>query len=142
MNKKTWIKILSFAIASSFFLPIFNWHNFEMNGLNFILSSNIDSYKYLLLLILVPVLLLFSGTQNEHSFFFNSKFLSALPIISLLVVLMLIYVNEKDSISFYGGHNIFSLTDIGFWPMLSFSSLLMLAGFGYKAKKNMHNILN
>jgi hypothetical protein len=135
MNKKTQIKILSFAVASSFFLPIFNWHNFEMNGLNFILSSHIDSYKYLLLLIPMPAFLLFTEMQNEHSLFFNSKILSCLPMIGLVLVSVLVYSNEKDSFSFYGGHNIFSLTDVGFWPLVIFSSLLMFTGFEYKAEK-------
>ena len=135
MNKKTWIKILSFAIASSFFLSIFNWHNFEMSGLNFILSSHIESYKYLLLLVPVPAFLLFAEMQNEHSLFFNPKILSSLPMIGLMFVLLLTYLNEKDSFSFYGGHNIFSLINVGFWPILIFSLLLMFAGFEYKTKK-------
>jgi len=132
MNKKIWIKILSFAIAISFFLPIFNWHNFEMSGLNFLLSSHIDSYKYLLLLILLPAILLFSEMQNEHSFFFNSKTLSCLPLIGLVFVSILAFIKEKDSFVFYSGRNIFSMIDIGFWPILIFSTLLMFTGFEYK----------
>jgi len=50
MKRKTATKILSFIIVISFFLPLFEWHGFEMTGLNYILSSQVPSYKYFLLL--------------------------------------------------------------------------------------------
>ena len=132
MNKKKQIKIISLAIAGSFFLPIFNWHNYEMNGLNFILSSHIDSYKYFLLLIPGAVFLLFSEMHNKHFLIFNTKILACLPLVSLFFVFFMAYTNKNASIVFYGGQNIFSMIDIGFWAILIFSLLLMIIGLRLK----------
>jgi len=135
MNKKNQIKVLSVAIACSFFLPIFTWHNFEMSGLNFILSSHIDSYKYLLLGVFIPAFFLFTDMKNEHSLFFSTKTLCCLPLVSLVTVLIVTCSSEKAEFAFYGVNNFLSLIDIGFWPILIFSSFLMFAGFQKKVEK-------
>ena len=74
MKRKTATKILSFIIISSFFLPLFEWHGFEMTGLNYILSDHIPSYKYLLLLAPLAALLIFFDTLDERSIFFTAKY--------------------------------------------------------------------
>ena len=73
MKRKTATKILSFAILSSFFLPLFEWHSLEMTGLNYILSSQIPSYKYFLLPAPFAALFLLFDNLSEHGFFTNTK---------------------------------------------------------------------
>jgi hypothetical protein len=127
MKRKTATKILSFAILSSFFLPVFEWHSLEMTGLNYILSSQIPSYKYFLLLAPFGALLIFLDTLDERSFFFNSKIFSWLPLLSLVIVSILRFWNGNTEYSFYDNDTYFSAISLGFWLMLFFSILLVIA---------------
>jgi hypothetical protein len=127
MKRKTATKILSFAILSSFFLPVFEWHSLEMTGLNYILSSQIPSYKYFLLLAPFAALLIFLDTLDERSFFFNSKIFSWLPLLSLVIVSILRFWNGNTEYSFYDNDTYFSAISLGFWLMLFFSILLVIA---------------
>ena len=125
MKRKTATKILSFTIISSFFLPLFEWHGFEMTGLNYILSDHTPSYKYLLLLAPIAALLIFFETLDERSFFFHNKFFSWIPFLSLalICILRLSNVNAENSAD---NETYFSTIDFGFWLMLSFSILLVI----------------
>lgn len=126
MSKKTVIKLLSFCLMISFFLPIFDWRSQEMTGLNFVLSAHIDSYKYFLVLIPISSLLLFLEAENEHSLFFRTKALCMLPLISTLLV-TIAYTMNNDESGLYKHETIFRRIDIGFWLILIFSSLLLTA---------------
>ena len=125
MKRKTATKILSFIIISSFFLPLFEWHGFEMTGLNYILSDHISSYKYLLLLAPFAALLIFLDVLDERSFFFNSKIFSWIPLLSLalICIMRLSNVNAENS---FDNETYFSTIDFGFWLMLPFSFLLVI----------------
>ena len=125
MKRKTATKILSLIIVSSFFLPLFEWHGFEMTGLNYILSDHISSYKYLLLLAPFAALLIFLDVLDERSFFFNSKIFSWTPLLSLalLCIMRLSIVNAENS---FDNETYFSTIDFGFWLMLPFSFLLVI----------------
>jgi hypothetical protein len=92
-------------------------------------------YKYLLLLIPIPAFLLFTEMQNQHSLFFNSKTLGSFPLAGLGLVFIMTYFKEQDELVFYSGKNIFSMVDIGFWPILVFSVLLIFTVFEKKAEK-------
>src|SRR5678809_475794 len=112
MKRKTATKILSLIIVSSFFLPLFEWHGFEMTGLNYILSDHIPSYKYLLLLAPFAALFIFFDTLNERSFFFNNKIFSWFPLLSLalLCIMRSSNVNAEDS---FDNETYFSTIDFG-----------------------------
>ena len=124
MKRKTATKILSFIIVSSFFLPLFEWHGFEMTGLNYILSDHIPSYKYPLILAPFAALFILFDALNERSFFFNRKIFSWIPllILSLLCIMRLSNVNAENS---FDNETYFSTIDFGFWIMLTFSILLV-----------------
>ncbi|HEV8273713.1 MAG TPA: hypothetical protein VGQ04_20515 [Chitinophagaceae bacterium] len=126
MKRKTATKILSFIIVSSFFLPLFEWHGFEMTGLNYILSTQIPSYKYFLLLAPLSGLLIFFDTLDDRSFFFNSKIFSWIPIVSLVFVCVMRLLNGNAENSFYDNETYFSTINFGFWIMLIFSILLVV----------------
>jgi len=126
MKRKTATKILSFIIVSSFFLPLFEWHGFEMTGLNYILSSQTPSYKYFLLLAPLSGLLIFFGTLDDRSFFFNSKIFSWIPLLSLAFICIMRLSNGNAENSFYDNETYFSTIDFGFWIMLIFSILLII----------------
>jgi hypothetical protein len=126
MKRKTATKILSLIIVSSFFLPLFEWHGFEMTGLNYILSSHIPSYKYFLLLSPFAALLIFFDTLDERSFFFNSKIFSWIPLVSLALICIMRLLNVNAENSFYDNDTYFSTINFGFWLMLSFSILLVI----------------
>src|SRR6187401_96178 len=126
MKRKTAVKILCFIIVCSFFLPLFEWHGFEMTGLNYLLSSHIPSYKYFLLLSPVAALLIFFDTLDERSFFFNSKIFSWIPLLSLALICIMRLSNGNAEHSFYGNETYFSTIDFGFWIMLIFSILLII----------------
>jgi hypothetical protein len=126
MKRKTATKILSFAIVSSFFLPLFEWHSLEMTGLNYILSSQIPSYKYFLLLAPFAALLIFFDTLDERSFFFTSKIFSWLPLLSLALICIMRLSNGNAENSFYNNETYFSTINFGFWLMLFFSTLLVI----------------
>jgi hypothetical protein len=126
MKRKTATKILSFIIISSFFLPLFEWHGFEMTGLNYILSDNIPFYKYLLLLAPFAALLIFFDKLDERSFFFNSKIFSWLPLFSLVFISIMRLSNGNAKTSFYDNETYFSTINFGFWIMLIFSILLIV----------------
>ena len=125
MKRRTATKILSFFIISSFFLPLFEWHGFEMTGLNYILSDHIPSYKYFLLLAPIAALLIFFDTLDERSFFFNSKIFSWIPLLSLafICIMRLSNGNAENSVD---NETYFSTIDFGFWLMLPFSILLVI----------------
>ena len=145
MKRKTATKILSFIIISSFFLPLFEWHGFEMTGLNYILSDHIPSYKYLLLLAPFAALFIFFDTLNERSFFFNNKIFSWFPLLSLalLCIMRSSNVNAEDS---FDNETYFSTIDFGFWLMLPFSILLVIVNDSkqlfYQYEKNESNFLH
>jgi len=126
MKRKTATKILSFAILSSFFLPLFEWHSFEMTGLNYILSSQMPSYKYFLLLAPFAALFLFFDNVSDHGFFFNSKIFSLIPLLSLILISIMRYSNGNTENSFFDNENSFSTINFGFWLMLFFSILLVI----------------
>jgi hypothetical protein len=127
MNRKTITLILSFAIFSSFFTPLFDWHSFEMSGLNYILSTHIPSHKYFLILIPLSTSFLFFGALNDEKYFFSRQLLSWAPLLTLLFVFLLRYINGNAENGFSDDGNVFSKTDFGFWLTLSFSFLLVLA---------------
>ena len=126
MKRKTAAKILSFIIVSSFFLPLFEWHGFEMTGLNYILSSQISSFKYFLLLAPLAGILIFFDTLDERSFFFNNKIFAWIPLLSLLLIYIMRLSNGNAENGFFNNESFFSTTNFGFWVMLSFSILLVL----------------
>ena len=126
MKRKTATKILSFLIVISFFLPLFEWHEFEMTGLNYILSSQIPSYKYLLLPAPFAALFLFFDRVNDRGFFFNSKIFSWIPLLSLSIIFVMRSSNGNAENIYYDNESFFSTTNFGFWIMLFFSILLVL----------------
>ena len=125
MKRKTAAIISSFAILVSFFFPIFNWHSYEMSGLNYILSSHIPSYKYVLLFIPFSALLLFWGAMNDEKYLFNKEILSWMPLLSLAFILIMRYADGTKENSFYDTDSVFSTLEIGFWLVLFFSILLV-----------------
>jgi hypothetical protein len=139
MKRKTATKILSFIIISSFFLPLFKWHGFEMTGLNYILSDHIPSYKYLLLLAPLAAVLIFFDVLDERSFYINSKILSWIPLLSLALICIMRLSNVSAENSF-DNETYFSTIDFGFWLMLPFSILLAIVNDGkrliYQYEKN------
>ncbi|MFI5130123.1 MAG: hypothetical protein ACHQFX_09040 [Chitinophagales bacterium] len=126
MNRITLSTILAASLLCSFFMPFFYWNSFEMNGFNFLLSDHIPSYKYLLLLTPLVVLFYLFGALSEESTSFSRKLLSWVPLTTLLVVFILIFINVGfDRLVFPNG-NIFSNTGVGFWLALISSFLLAL----------------
>jgi hypothetical protein len=122
MNRKTMTLILSFAVFGSFFLPLFEWHSFEMSGLNYVLSTHIPPYKYFLLLIPFSAVVLFVGALNDEHYLFSRTLMSILPfVVSIFILVMRYLTREPDS-----DDNFFSEIDLGFWMVLAFSVLLML----------------
>ena len=103
-------------------MPLFEWHSFEMNGLNYVLSTHIATYKYFLLLIPFSAVVLFFGALYNESYLLNRNLMTALPFLVSVLVLLMKY-RTRDSAS---SGNIFSEIDLGFWMMLGFSTLLML----------------
>ena len=140
MKRKTATKILSFLIVSSFFLPLFEWHGFEMTGLNYILSTQIPSYKYFLLLAPLTGLLIFFDTLDDRSFFFNNKIFSWMPLFSLTLICIMRISNGNAENSYYDNETYFSTINFGFWVMLTFSILLVVVKdskrFFYQYEKN------
>lgn len=121
MNSRIITLVLSFALFSSFFMPLFDWHSFEMSGLNYILSTHIPSYKYFLLVIPFSAAVLFFGTLDDENYLLNRNLISALPfLISIFVLIMKYFTRESGS-----GDNVISEIDFGFWMVLGFSLLLM-----------------
>lgn len=126
MKRKTAIKILCFIIVSSFFLPLFEWHGFEMTGLNYVLSNQIPPYKYFLVLAPFAALLIFFDVMDERSFFFNSKIFSWIPLLSLAFICIMRLSNGNAENSFYDNDTYFSTINFCFWIMLIFSILLII----------------
>jgi hypothetical protein len=134
MHKKTLTTILSVVLLSSFFMPFFYWHSFEMSGFNFVLSEHIPSYKYFLLAIPLTTLLhLLSVLSQEHNFY-SRKLLSWIPLAALIIVFVLILANERTDDSFFSNGNILSITGAGFWLALGFSVLLTYVNFKMRSK--------
>jgi hypothetical protein len=134
MDKKIITLVLSLAILSSFFMPLFEWHSFEMSGLNYILSTHISPYKYFLLLIPLSATFLFYGTLNEENYLFNRKLLSWMPLLTLLFIFIMRYITGDSENSFTGNSNVFSSVYLGFWLILSFSVLLVFTKREMKAQ--------
>ncbi len=126
MKRKTATKILSVAILCSFFLPLFEWHSLEMTGLNYILSSQIPSYKYFLLLAPFAALLILFEIPDERSFFFNRKIFSWIPLLSLVLISIMRFSKGNAENSFYESEAYFSTINFGFWLILFFSILLVI----------------
>jgi len=122
MNRKKITLLLSFAVFGSFFMPLFEWHSFEMNGLNYVLSTHIAPYKYFLLLIPFSAVVLFFGALYGENYLLNGNLMSALPFLVSVFVLVMRYLTRESAAS----GNIFSEVSLGFWMMLGFSILLML----------------
>jgi hypothetical protein len=145
MKRKTATKILSFIIVSSFFLPLFEWHGFEMTGLNYVLSSQLPPYKYFLVLAPVAALLIYFNKPDERSFFFNSKIFSWIPLLSLIFICIMRLSNGNAENSFYDNETYFSTIDFGFWIMLFFSILLIIVNDSkrlfYQYEKNESDFL-
>jgi hypothetical protein len=121
MNRKNITLVLSFALFCSFFMPLFEWHSFEMSGLNYILSTHISSYKYFLLLIPFSSVILFFGALDDENYLLSRNLMSALPFLVSIFVLVMRYLTRERSSS----DNVFSEVDFGFWMALGFSVLLM-----------------
>jgi len=126
MKSKTATQICSIAILVSFFFPLFQWHGFEMSGLNYILSEHIPSYKYVLLLIPFSALFLFKGSTDEGKYLFSKEILSFMPLASLLLISIARFVDNGSGNNFYDNENSFLTIDLGFWLLLLFSMLLIL----------------
>jgi hypothetical protein len=124
MSRITFTTILAVCLFASFFMPFFYWNSFEMNGFNFILSDRIPSYKYFLLLIPLVVLLYLFGALSEENTSLSRKLLSWVPLTTLLVIFILIFINENFDRFVFENGNIFSNTGAGFWLALSSSVLL------------------
>jgi hypothetical protein len=135
MERKTAVVVLSLALFGSFFFPVFDWNHSEMSGLNYILSDHIPDYKYFLLLVPFSALLLFWGALHDEIYLFNSNFLSCLPLICLLFILVMRYRNPDSENLLSTNETTFSTIDIGFWLILLFSCLLI---FGNKKKRTSH----
>ena len=120
MNRKKITLVLSFAVFSSFFMPLFEWHSFEMSGLNYILSTHIPSYKYFLLLIPFSSVVLFFGALNDENYLFSRNLMSVLPFLVSIFVLVMKYLTREPG----SGDNLFSEIDLGYWMVLVFSALL------------------
>jgi hypothetical protein len=125
MDRKIIILVLSFAVLFSFFMPLFEWRSFEMSGLNYILSDNISSYKYFLVLIPFSSVLLFFGAACDEGFFLNKKLLYWLPLLTLLFIFTMRSINVSHQTISPDNGNIFSGIDLGFWLTLGFSMLLV-----------------
>ena len=140
MKRKTATKILSFMIVCSFFFPLFEWHRYEMSGLNYVLTSQIPPYKYFLVLAPVVALLIFFNKLDERSFFFNSKIFSCIPLVSLVFVCIMRLSNGNAENNFYDNQTYFSTINFGFWIMLCLSILLIVVNDSkrlfYQTEKN------
>jgi hypothetical protein len=134
MDRKIVTLSLSIAIVSSFFMPLFEWHSFEMSGLNYILSTHISSYKYFLLLVPFSTSFLFYGTLNDENYFFNRKLLSRVPLLTLLFIFIMRRITGDSESSFSENSNVFSGIYLGFWLVLSFSVLLVFTKGEMKAQ--------
>ena len=120
-HRKVITLLLSFVIFCSFFTPLFEWHSFEMSGPNYILSSHIPSYKYLLLLIPFSTVTLFLGTLNDEKYPIDRNLLLVLPFfVSVFVLLRRYFVPELNS-----DNSLFAEIDMGYWMVLGFSTLLL-----------------
>src|SRR5437763_9699653 len=119
MKKKTIVLLLSFALTSSFFFPIFNWNSFELSGPNYILSDHTPPYKYILLLIPLISVRIFLGTLYNENLVFT-RGLVWIPLLALMFVFIVNSIRE-------GLGNVLSMTGIGFWLILLFSLSLALA---------------
>jgi len=126
MKSKTAIQVCSIGILVCFFFPLFQWHGFEMSGLNYILSEHIPSYKYVLLLIPFSALFLFWGATDDSKYLFNKDILSVLPLASLVLISIARFTDNGSNENFYDNENSFSTIVLGFWLLLFFSLLLIL----------------
>ncbi len=125
VDRKIITLLLSFAVFSSFFMPLFEWHSFEMSGLNYILSTHIPPYKYFLILIPFSASFLFYGALNDENYFFSRKLLSWVPILTLIFIFIMRCIPGNSENNFSDNSNVFSGIDLGFWLTLSFSFLLV-----------------
>ena len=117
--------ILPVVLFSSLFLPIFEWNSFEMNGLNYILSTHIPSYKYILLLVPFSALFIFFSAVSGGNNFFARRFISWVSFPVLVFLLIMNSRSQNPETGFPVNNNIFSNIEIGFWLALIFSFLLV-----------------
>jgi len=101
MHKKILTTILSVVLLSSFFMPFFYWHSFEMSGFNFVLSEHIPSYKYFLLAIPLTTLLHLLSVLSPENNFYSRKLLSWIPLAALIIVFVLMVAKERTDDSIY-----------------------------------------
>jgi hypothetical protein len=127
MNRKTVVSVLSFAIACSFYFPLFDWHHFEMSGLNYLLSDHTPVYKYVLLLIPCSASFLFFDALSDQNHFFKRKIISWLPVLTLLFIIIMRYLAPGAENSLFDNESAFLTIDIGFWLILVFSILVVIA---------------
>lgn len=125
MQSKTATQICSTLILFGFFVPIFRWHGFEMNGMNYILSDHSPSYKYVLLSIPFSALLLVWGAM-DGKYLFGKRILSSIPLASLIFVAIARFTRGDHGDDLYYNENAFFTIDFGFWLVLLFSLLLLL----------------
>jgi len=124
MNRTALSTVLSVFLIGSFFMPLFYWHSFEMNGFNFILSEHIPSYKYLLLVIPFASVFHIFSVLGEGNYFFSQKLFSFIPLITAVAIFMIVFFNKNADPEFFEAGNIFSNTGSGFWLVLGLSLLL------------------
>jgi hypothetical protein len=125
MYRKTVLMILCVVLFSSFFLPLFEWNSFEMNGLNYILSTHIPTYKYILLLVPFSAVSVFFSAASDENNFFNRRLISWIPFPALVFLLIMNSRSQNPETGFPVNNNIFSNVEIGFWLALIFSFLLV-----------------
>jgi hypothetical protein len=122
MDRRAATIVLSLLLFSSFCIPLFEWHSFEMSGLNYILSAHIPPYKYFLLLIPLSTLFLCFGALDNENYFFGRKLLVRLPFLSIIIVSIIRYVSRDAEDIFSDNGKVLP----GFWLTLFFSLLLVI----------------
>ena len=125
MDRKAVLLILPVVLFSSFFLPLFEWNSFEMNGLNYILSTHIPTYKYILLLVPFSAVCVFFNAVSGGNNFFTRRFISWIPFPALVFVLIMNSRFTNSEPGFPVNNNIFLNVDTGFWLALTFSFLFV-----------------
>ena len=114
--------LLTIAVLLSFFLPLFNWNSYEMNGMNYLVSSHVPSYKYVLALIPVSCIILFLDSFFEENRLCNRSKMVWIPLLTLLFIFVIRMIRPDDASS---GKSAFSTTVVGFWITLFFSLMLV-----------------
>jgi hypothetical protein len=124
MDRKTSTALIAIVLFGSFFMPFFTWQSFELNGFNFILSDHTPAYKYFLSVIPVLALVRILGALMSEHLVYVRKLLSWIPLITLVVIFIAIYINGNTGGNVFEDGGIFRNTGMGFWLALSLSLLL------------------